>query len=201
MVRLSTRFSAVTVAVCAVFVSCLSSTGLADETRTWSFEEPLPESWTATLGTWAAGDGVLKQTGEGGVGSARMRLLTDVELVEGTIEVEATVVGSASFGIIGKYVDEKTHVGVRHGAYGNFGVGGPLSKSGPFGDFNIRCGRPAKGDKFKISLIMKRGTISYVINGIVRAIVHDPLAGKAGRVGLYTESEVEFRDFKVTKTK
>ena len=47
-------------------------------------------------------------------------------------------------------------------------------------------------------LVIKRGTIAYVVNGMVWAIVHDPLAGQAGRVGLYTESEVEFRDFKVT---
>ena len=184
--------------VSGVLVALVLAAGLAgqvsaEETITCDFTKPLPDSWQAIGGTWSAGDGVLKQGTDGG----RLKLMTDITLTEGSIAVEATVITSASFGIVGHYVEDDEWLQLRHGAYTYINLMVPGLKD----DFIIGCNRPKPGDKLKIKLVFKRGVVAYVVGDTVVTVLNNALAGKPFRAGLYTENPVEFRDLKIVRTK
>ena len=171
----------------------------ADETRRWDFQQDLPASWTVIQGAWEAGDGTLRQT----VGNQdRYMILCDEEMVEGTLEVEFEALRERAFlGLVVKWVDADQHVYLRHGGYDYLSLGGKGDlRHGPFGDFAIGIPRNNIGDRVRLKIVVRDGKIIYSVNGIVLAVMHDPLAGKAGRPGLYTEFPAIFRNFRVTRS-
>ena len=182
----------------ALISTCI--TGIcADETHHWDFRKNLPTTWTVIHGTWQAGDGTLRQTAED---QSRFMILCDEEMVEGTIEVEYEALRPRAFlGLVVKWIDADQHTYLRHGGYDYMSLGGKGNfRYGPFGDFAIGVPRNEIGDRVRLKIVVRDGKIIYSVNGIVLAVMHDPLAGKAGRPGLYTEFPAIFRDFRVTRS-
>ena len=175
---------------------------LADEpmAKTWDLTRPIPDNWTVIDGTWETRDGALQQRA---AGRSRFIVLFDVQFVEGTIEVEieAKQAGLAS-GIVAKWIDPDHHVFVRHGAYDYLTLGGRENfRAGPFGDFAISTPPTKPGQQLHLKIILRDQKLIYIVNDIVAAVANDPLTGKSGRPGLYTEVPVVFRKIKVTATR
>ena len=163
------------------------------------FDKEAPGRWRRVGGPWAieSGMAVHADTKSG----SHDFLVADFPMSEGLIEVTG-VAGKpndlkfSSLGICIKYVDDKHRLYFRFGSYGGAFVDSNLP-----GFRKVSLGRlvPVLGKPYRLTVVVRNGLIGVCIDDVMLSILRDPLAGKAGRPGLFTESGASYDDFRVTR--
>jgi hypothetical protein len=103
----------------------------------------------------------------------------------------------ASLGIVIKHVDDDNHLWFRFGSYNSKNVDGKAPDG--FDKVVLGVGQPDLNRKYDLTVIARNGLIFICIDDTMIGVLRDPLAGKAGRPGLFSESGVEYDDFRVTR--
>ena len=164
-----------------------------------SFDKEAPGRWRRVGGPW-------RIKGGKAVHGATKKwnhdfLVADFPMSEGLIEVTG-IAGKpnelkfSSLGICIKYVDDAHRLYFRFGSYGKAFVDSNLT-----GFRKVSLGRlvPTPGREYRLTVVVRNGLIGVCIDDVMLSILRDPLAGKAGRPGLFTESGATYDDFRVTR--
>jgi len=163
------------------------------------FPIEIPGRWRRVGGPWAikggrAFHGTMKQANHD-------FLVADFPMSEGLIEVTG-IAGKpnklkfSSLGICIKYVDDAHRLYFRFGSYGRASVDSNVP-----GFREVRLGRlaPTPDKEYRLTVAVRNGLIGVCIDDVMLCILRDPLAGRAGRPGLFTESGASYDDFRVTR--
>ena len=147
--------------------------------------------WEAVIGdTWTIQDGEFfggSPTGD----YLKSLTVCDFPLTEGVIEASVRPFGGrpSSIGIVGKFIDRDHCWYIRYAYWGIMLIvpGEEGIYIGPHSMINQE--NPAwKHPSVRLRLVIRDGRVGFFTDGVLRAMFKDPLAGKVGRPGLYTES-------------
>ena len=185
-----------TVLFAALHASALCA---GENVLTDDFSREVAGRWERVAGDWTIGDGRIVHHGDGRGGHDMA--VVDFPFSEGMIEVEGVAhkkneQNFASLGFVIKYVDAKNNIWFRFGSYGRRNVDGYAPG---FNDVSLGRGKPELGRKYKLTVIVRNGLIVPCIDGVMIGVLRDPLAGKVGRPGLFSEADVEYDNFRVTR--
>ena len=178
--------------VSSVILLMLVSTTAADESCfVDNFSDSRNSHWTPVIGdAWEIKDGELFGGDTEGNYSKAMTV-SDIELTEGVIEATVRPFGgrSSSIGIVGKYIDQQRCWYIR---YAYWGIMLMVPGREPFyvAPYSmLENAHPNSTHRpVRLKLIIRNGRVGFFADGVLRAVFQDPLAGKTGRPGLYTES-------------
>lgn len=160
-------------------------------------------SWQPGAGEWSVRDGALYQADASS--PAYRFILAPEPWHEGAIEVDATPLTTnrngnvgASFGLMIKHVDEGRWYALRCGSYGAVS----LRITGDR-DEVVKLGALASvpNETHHPKAILRGGLLAVMLDGVVLGIFRDPFAGEAGRPGLFTETECEFDNVRIERTR
>jgi len=135
-----------------------------------------------------------------GRGWGRYQAVANAHIVDGIISVKATPLqpgelGWGSFGVILKYADPAHYIIVRFGAYNAVGVmqwdHGERSTE-TIGKLEAEIGR-----EYEARFEVEGDQLRTFLDGQELATTTISMAGRLGRVGLYTETPAAFDDFQV----
>lgn len=169
-----------------------------------NFTKEVPGRWTTARGeAWKIKDGVFSSVPKNGPYQTGMAVC-DFPIIDGVIE---TVVHSrtdrfGSVGIVGKYINNGKCWYVRF-AYWAVELVVPGGESFVITPF-LLCGNdePEAVEKpVTLKLIIRDGRVGLYVDGVLYCVFADPLAGEAGKPGLYTESSAFAQSFKAKRTK
>ena len=164
-----------------------------------NFDKEVPGRWRRVGGPWRI------KGGKAVHGTTRKWnhdfLVADFPMSEGLIEVTG-IAGKpnsqkfSSLGICIKYVDDAHRLYFRVGSHRRSSVDSNLP-----GFRKVSLGRftPTPGRQYRLTVAVRNGLIGVCIDDVMLCILRDPLAGKAGRPGLFTESGARYDDFRVTR--
>jgi len=189
--------------IAAAVVVLLQPAFAADEL--WqNFDDGDLSMWSPVAGTWIANNQAYEQTRN--EGPHYNWTLLNYPMNDGIFEFDVTVLEKnehtspfGSFGVMWKYIDGNNYCRARFGAYRMADIVervGGVSQEVKLGAF-----QPVLGRTYHVKIILEgaTGTVSIVIDGVVRAVVHDLLPGQAGRCGLFTESHTVFDNVHVIR--
>ena len=168
------------------------------------FSKEVPGRWETVMGAqWKINDGVLSSVPENGPYQKGMAVC-DFPMVDGVIE---TVVHSrtdrfGSVGIVGKYISNEKCWYVRF-AYWAVELNVPGGESFAITPF-LLCGDDepeAVKEPITLKLVIADGRVGLYVDGVLYCVFADPLAGEAGKPGLYTESSSFTQSFKARRIK
>jgi hypothetical protein len=169
-----------------------------------NFSKEVPGRWQTAMGTeWKINDGVFSSVPENGPYQKGMAVC-DFPMVDGVIEavVRSRTDRFGSVGIVGKYINNGKCWYVRF-AYWAVELNVPGGESFVITPF-LLCGNdePEAVEKpITLKLVIKDGRVGLYVDGVLYCVFADPLAGEAGRPGLYTESSIFAQSFKARRTK
>lgn len=155
------------------------------------FSTPVEGRWEAVIGDpWTVEDGEF--FGGSPTGDYQKSLtVCNLPLTEGVIEASVRPFGGrpSSIGIVGKYIDRETCWYIRYAYWGIMLIvpGQETLYIAPYTLINQE-NRDWKHPPVRLTLVIRDGRVGFFTDGVLRAMFKDPLAGKAGRPGLYTES-------------
>lgn len=163
------------------------------------FDREVEGHWTRVAGDWRIQDGTMTHRTEGY--PIHGQIVAEVPFTEGRIEAvgvarKANDYGFASLGLVIKYLDDQTRIWFRFGSYGSKNIDG-LAPG--FDKIPLGGGMPEIGREYRLVVIVRNGLIAAFIDDVMVGVARDPLAGKAGRPGLFSEAGVEYHDFRVTR--
>ena len=192
MIRMAVLAMAVLLGVAA------SGAAAADDVLVDDFSKEVAGRWRVVSGEWKVRDGVMAHTAR--PFPHHDCIVADFPFTQGVIEVKAVPRKNnkyrfASVGIVIKRIDEKRAIWFRFGSYGLVNIDG----RGGFRRVNLGRAWTELNREYRLSVIVRNGLICVCVDGIMVGVIRDPLAGKAGRPGLFTESGAEFDDFRVTR--
>jgi hypothetical protein len=156
------------------------------------FSEPQYGRWEAAMGNaWTVQDGEFfggSPSGDYG----KSLTVCDYPLTEGVIEASVRPVGgrSSSIGIVGKYIDRENCWYIRYAYWGIMLMvpGRDEMFIAPYSMVDIDGNRDRAHPPVRLKLVIRDGRVGFFADGVLRAMFEDPLAGRAGRPGLYSES-------------
>jgi len=163
------------------------------------FSAEVEGRWERVAGDWRIENGKMTHHTPGHPGHGQ--LVADFPFREGMIEVTGVAIKEndykfASLGLVIKHVDGRKRIWFRFGSYGAKNIDG----SAPgFTKVPLGVGKPQLGKEYRLSVIVRNGLIAVSIDDVIIGIARDPLAGETGRPGLFSESDVEYNDFRVTR--
>ena len=155
-------------------------------------------SWKAVKGLWRVRDEAYEVRAKRW---GRYTTLAPVEVTDAEISGVATplskgVHGHASFGVVPKYVDSSNWFVARFGQYG--GVTVLTWVDGKRRLVSLAKLSLATGRRYRWRVVLKGDALTLYLDGKRLARTPAPLAGRAGRPGLYAESSARFDDVSVT---
>ena len=190
--------------VAAVFllISVLSAGASSAEESVFTddFSKEVEGRWEAVNGEWVVRDGRLVHPDTSSYNHDCA--VADFPLSEGMIEVVGVARGNnildwASVGIALKYIDDENRLYFRYGSYNRLST--MWRVSGRSEGLQLGRGGPELGRPYRLKAVMRNGLVGISLDGIMIVIFPDPLAGRSGRPGVFTESHAEFDNFRVVR--
>ena len=178
--------------VSSIILLMLASAAAADESHfVDDFSDSRNAQWTPVIGDpWRIKDGEFFGGDTEGNYSKAMTV-SNIELTEGVIEATVRPFGgrSSSIGIVGKYIDQERCWYIR---YAYWGIMLMVPGREPFyiaPYLMLENAHPKSTHRpVRLKLVIRDARVGFFADGVLRAVFLDPLAGRAGRPGLYTES-------------
>ena len=201
--------AALLAASCTVGCAPGGAARVADEGRQVfiaDFDNPDVSRYEFLEGKWVFDSGRLKQVELPGKDERRYKkriALIDFPLREGIIEVRARAVPCeiksrgadfGAIGVIGKYVDAERSWGFRHGSSNNISGYGYFAQN--HGAWTFTMDKPST-----LKVVFANSMVGLIIDDMLVALKKDPLAGEAGRPGVYCEARTDFEAIKITRFK
>ncbi len=169
------------------------------------FDVRVENRWEPVYGDdWNIGKGQCSKKPDEGEYQKSL-LLCNFPLTEGSVEttIQPDTKRSASLGIVGKFIDKDRHWYVRI-VYWQLDLQVKVE-----GKKSLRLGPYSLWDKdndtsvgpVHLKLVMRDGRVGLFVNDILRCMFEDPLAGEAGKPGIYTNSASTATSFTVHREK
>ncbi len=170
-----------------------------------NFDDRVEGRWEPMCGgDWEIGEGRCSKKPDEGEYQKSI-LVCDFPITEGSVEttIQPDTKRSASLGIVGKYIDKDRHWYVRI-VYWQLNLevhveGQKSLRLGPYSLWNKD--NDTSVEPVRLKLVMRGGRGGLFVNGILRCMFHDPLAGEAGKPGIFTNSASTATLFTVHRTK
>lgn len=180
------RYTAAVIALLMVAIPCFAQGETWEET----FDRD-PEGWTVISGpdSWTTAEGryIFPDFGWG-----RHMVMAPVEIVDGTITVSGGALGMSEahgwgcFGVVVKYRDPGNFIALRFGAYGRVSI--YKMEEGTRSFINIGELEAEVGQMYEVRLQVEGDQLRVWLEGEELEPTTIGWAGKAGRVGIYTET-------------
>ena len=188
--------------LCPAMVLSAASRPEANEILRDDFSRVHPGRYQAMLGDWKVADG--KYISPKAKPYQNRWTVSDCRFTHGAIEVDAWarkpgLHGSTSLGLVGKYIDDKNYWRIQLNTYGRLRIGGIIN--GKHWGSDSRLFPVALNKRYRLRLLWRGAEVGLYVNGRLIAVVTDPLHGRAGRPGLFTETAAEFDNFVVRRTR
>ncbi|MDP7693438.1 MAG: hypothetical protein QGG89_16495, partial [Vicinamibacterales bacterium] len=166
------------------------------------FSRALPGRYQVKIGEWKVAGG--KYISLRAKPYRNRWTVADCRFTHGIVEVDAWarkpgLHGSTSLGLVGKYIDDKNYWRIQLNTYGKLRMGGIIG--GKHWGSDSRLFPVALNKRYRLRLVWRGAEVGFYVNGQLIAVVTDPLHGRAGRPGLFTETAAEFDNFVVRRTR